>query len=120
MKSAPKDVDEYIEKAPKESQGKLRELRAAIREVAPNAVERISYGLPCYGEKGRTVYFGAMKAHIGLYGISAAVLEEYKGEVASYAAAKGTIRLPLDKDLPLELVKKMVKARMEGNEGPSR
>ncbi|HEY3420105.1 MAG TPA: DUF1801 domain-containing protein [Methanomassiliicoccales archaeon] len=71
MKPSPKDVDEYIENAPGGSRSKLRELRAAIREIAPNAPERISYGMPTYGEKGRTVYFGIAKAHIGLYGLSA-------------------------------------------------
>jgi uncharacterized protein YdhG (YjbR/CyaY superfamily) len=53
MKKTPKDVDEYIASAPKEVQAKLKELRAAIREVAPTAVERISYGMPYYDYKGR-------------------------------------------------------------------
>ena len=66
MKKAPKDVDEYIEGAPKEVQGKLKEFRAAIREVAPTAVERISYGMPYYDYKGRLAYFSLAKKHIGL------------------------------------------------------
>ena len=66
MNKAPKDVDSYISAAPKEVRTKLRELRAAIRAVAPKAEERISYGMPYYGYKGRLVYFAHAKKHIGL------------------------------------------------------
>jgi uncharacterized protein YdhG (YjbR/CyaY superfamily) len=113
MESAPSNVDEYIEKAPEKSKANLRLLRSLIREVAPDAPERISYGMPCYGENGRRVYFGYAKAHIGLYGISSKVIEEYREEVGPYLAFKGTVRLPLDKDLPLDLVRKLVMARMK-------
>ena len=119
MKPVPKDVDEYIENAPIDSRSKLRELRGAVREAAPNATERISYGMPSYIRDGRRVYFGAAKAHIGLYGISAPVLELYREEVKPYVGEKGTVRLPLDEELPVELVKKLVRARMEGDEGPT-
>jgi uncharacterized protein YdhG (YjbR/CyaY superfamily) len=106
MRSAPKDVEEYIESAPEEARGK-------VREAAPAAPERISYGMPCYGVKRRSVCFGLAKAHIGLYGISAPIIERYRDEVEIYLAQKRTIRLPLAKDLPIELVKKLVKARMD-------
>jgi uncharacterized protein YdhG (YjbR/CyaY superfamily) len=116
MRAVPKDVDQYIERAPKESQGKLRQLRAVIKEVAPNAVERISYGMPYYEYKGRLLYFGAAKAHIGIYGIPASIIEEFKKELVAYMAEKTTIRLPLDRDLPVELFRKLVRARTNQNE----
>jgi uncharacterized protein YdhG (YjbR/CyaY superfamily) len=119
MKPTPKDVDEYIENAPKDSQTKLREIRRAIKEAAPDATERISYGMPSYIKGRRRVYFGVAKAHIGLYGISAPVLDRYKEEVSPYVGEKGTVRLPLDEELPVGLVRKLVKARMEGDEPPS-
>jgi uncharacterized protein YdhG (YjbR/CyaY superfamily) len=119
MKPAPKDVDEYIENAPKDSRTKLTELRDAIREVSPEATERISYGMPSYIKDRRRVYFGVAKSHIGLYGISAPVLDRYKEEVSPYVGEKGTVRLPLDEELPVGLVKKLVRARMEGDEPPS-
>ena len=115
MKKAPKDVDEYIASAPKEVQGKLRELRAAIREAAPTAVERISYGMPYYDYKGRLIWFGLSKAHIGVY-IPTPVLEEHKSELEGYETTGATLRIPLDKKLPAELIKKLVKARMKKNE----
>jgi uncharacterized protein YdhG (YjbR/CyaY superfamily) len=116
MKKAPKDVEEYIESAPGAVRGKLREMRAAILEVVPGVPERISYGMPCYGEKGRSIYFGIAKAHIGLYGISAPIIERYRDEVTGYLAQKGTIRLPLDEGLPIGLIKRLVKARMDDGE----
>ncbi len=115
MKKAPKDVDEYISRAPKEVQGKLNELRAAIKETAPTAVECISYGMPYYHYKGRLVYFANAKAHIGLY-IPTPIIEEYKNELAEYETAKGTVRFPLDRKLPIPLIKKLVKARMKKKE----
>jgi uncharacterized protein YdhG (YjbR/CyaY superfamily) len=115
VKKAPKDVDEYIAGAPKEAQAKLEELRAAIREAAPAAVERISYGMPYYDYKGRLVYFRLAKAHIGLY-VPTPVIEEHKSELADYETAKATVRFPLDKRLPITLIKKLVEARMKKNE----
>ena len=115
MKKTPEDVDEYIAKAPKEAQDKLKELRAAIREAAPTAVERISYGMPYYKYKGQLAYFRLAKAHIGLY-VPPPVIEEHKSELKDYETAKATVRFPLDKKLPIALIKKLIKARMKKNE----
>jgi len=78
-------------------------------------VERISYGMPFYDYKGRLAYFGLAKAHIGLY-IPPPVIEEHKKELADYETAKSTVRFPLDKKLPVTLIKKLVQARMKKNE----
>ena len=115
MKKTPEDVDAYIAEAPKEVLGRLRELRAAIREAAPNALERISYGMPYYDYKGRLVYFRLAKAHIGLY-VPPPVIDEYKNELTGYKTTKATIQFPLDRELPITLIKKLVKARMKKNE----
>jgi len=111
----PKDVDEYIASTPKEVQGMLKELRTMIRKAAPKAEERISYGMPYYGYKGRLVYFRLSKKHIGLY-IPTPVIEEHKEELKKYETATATIRFPLDKKLPVALIKKLVRARMKKNE----
>jgi uncharacterized protein YdhG (YjbR/CyaY superfamily) len=112
------DVDEYIENAPTGAQGKLRQIRAAIREVAPNAQERISYGMPYYDYKGRLIYFGLAKAHIGLY-IPTPVLQEHKAELSDYQTTNATLRIPLDRDVPIDLIKGLVRARMKKNEASS-
>ena len=111
----PKDMDAYIAAAPKEVRGKLKEIRTVIRKAAPDAEERISYGIPYYGYKGRLAYFAAFKKHIGLY-VPTPVIEEHKSELTNYETAKATIRFPLNKKLPLGLIKKLVKARMKKNE----
>lgn len=110
-----KTVDEYIANAPKEIQGKLRQLRKVIRESAPNAEEKISYGMPYYGYKGRLAYFAYAKNHIGLYAMPPTV-DEFKNELKKYKTGKATIRLPLNEELPIYLIKKLVKAGVERNE----
>jgi uncharacterized protein YdhG (YjbR/CyaY superfamily) len=114
MKKAPKDVDAYIESAPEEVREKLKEIRAAIKKSAPTAVERISYGMPYYDYRGRLAYFAFAKAHIGLY-IPPPVIDEHKNELADYDTAKATVRFPLDKKIPVTLIKKLIKTRIEKN-----
>ncbi len=114
MKKA-KDVNEYIAKAPREVRGMLKEIRAIIKSAAPKAEERISYGMPFYAYKGRVAYFRHWKAHIGLY-VPTPVIEEHKSELKNYVTAKATVRFPLDKKLPVALIKKLIKARVEKNE----
>ena len=111
----PKDVDSYIAAAPKEVQTKLREMRGLIQKTAPKAVERISYGMPYYDYHGRLAYFSHWKSHVGLY-IPTPVFEEHASELEGYHTNKATVRFPLDKKLPVGLIKKLVKARMRKNE----
>src|SRR5438309_885958 len=104
----PKNVEDYIERAPKEAQSKLKKLRAAIRKTAPTAVERISYGMPYYGYRGRLAYFAAFKKHIGLY-LPTPTIEEHKKELKNYETAKATVRFPTDRPIPVALIKKLIK-----------
>src|SRR5438552_14338667 len=111
MKPA-KNVDEYIAQTPKEVQEKLQELRAVIKSTAPGAEERISYGMPYYYYKGRLVYFQLWPKHIGIYALAKPVLEQYKGELDGYVMNKGSVRFPLDEELPVALIEKMFKAQV--------
>ncbi len=115
MKKTTKDVDAYIAAAPKGPQAKLVELRKIIKATARKADERISYGMPYYGYKGPLAYFGLWKAHIGLY-IPTPVIEEHKRELEAYETTNATVRFPLDKKLPIALIRKLVMARMKKNE----
>jgi len=114
MKRA-ESVEAYISAAPRELQGKLKELRRVIRTTAPDALEKISYGMPYYGYKGRLAYFALAKNHIGVY-IPPPIIAEYKRELKGYETARATVRFPLEKKLPLGLIRKMIKARMILNE----
>lgn len=111
----PKDVDAYISTAPKESQIKLNQLRSIIKKSAPQAVEKISYGMPYYAYKGRLAYFSAWKTHIGLY-IPTPTIAEHRSELAAYETTKATVRLPLNRKLPVTLIQKLIRARAKTNE----
>lgn len=109
-----KTVEEYIACAPKELQDRLKELRATIKSAAPESEEKISYGMPYYNYKGRLVYFAYAKNHIGLYPMPP-ITEEFAKELKKYQTGKATIQFPLDEELPIKLIKKLVKARVKIN-----
>ena len=118
MAKASKEVDAYISASPKEAQRKLREVRAAIKSVAPTADESISYGMPYYNYKGRLAWFGLHKSHIGLY-LRPPIVEEHKKELAGYQTTKSAIHLHLERKIPVSLITKLIKARMKKNEAES-
>ena len=115
----PMDVDSYIDSAPREVREKLRQVRGAIREVAPLARESVSYGMPYYAYKGRLAWFGLHTGHIGLY-LRPPVVEEHRKDLKGYVTTKSAVHLPLGKKIPVSLVKKLVRARMEMNEADHR
>ncbi len=108
-------VAAYIAASPKDVRAKLRELRAIIKSTAPQAVERISYGMPFYDYKGRLVYFAAQKAFVGLY-IPPPIIQDHRKELERYETTKSAVHLPIDRKLPVALIKKLVRARMRYNE----
>jgi uncharacterized protein YdhG (YjbR/CyaY superfamily) len=107
-----KTVDEYIASHPKKVQNILQELRQTVKEVAPEAKEVISYQMPAFKQNGVLVWFAAFKSHVGFFPKVSAI-EAFKQELSGYELSKGTIRFPLDKPMPLELIKKIVRYRLE-------
>jgi uncharacterized protein YdhG (YjbR/CyaY superfamily) len=111
-----KTIDEYIATFPKEVQDVLEKIRSAIRESAPEAEEAISYGIPAFrlnGSRG-SVYFAGWKNHIGFYPTPSGI-EAFKKELAPFKQEKGSVQFPLDKPIPYDLVKKIVRYRVTGN-----
>jgi uncharacterized protein YdhG (YjbR/CyaY superfamily) len=108
------DIDNYITNFPAAVQSRLEEIRAIIRKSAPEAVEKISYGMPAFEQKGILVYFAAHKNHIGFYPTSSPI-KVFKEELKEYKWSKGAIRFPLDKPLPAELVSRIVTFRENQN-----
>jgi uncharacterized protein YdhG (YjbR/CyaY superfamily) len=108
-------VDEYIASFPDETKKRLIQLRKAIKSVAPKAEELITYGIAGYKHHGVVIYFAGWKNHISLYPApwNAA---ELKKEMSEYKGAKGTIKFPGDKPLPLQLISKIIKYKLEENE----
>ena len=110
----PTNVDDYIASVPKETQGRLQQIRSMIKIAVPEAQEKISYGMPYFGYFGRLVYFAAFKHHIGIY-ISPPVIAEHAKELTAYKTAMATLQLPHAKPLPLALIKKLILARAKKN-----
>ena len=110
----PKDVDEYISSFPADMQEILKELRATIKEAAPDAEEVISYQMPAYKYHGMLVFFAAFKNHIGFYPRVTGI-DKFNNELSVYKGAKGSVQFPLDKPLPLGLISRIVKFRVSEN-----
>ena len=119
MDEGERAVDAYIRSADRSAQKKLREVRKAIREVAPLAKERISYGMPYYDYRGRLAWFGLQSKHIGLY-LRPPVIQQHLKELEGYVTTKSAVHLPLDREIPVSLVKRLVRARMIINEAEAR
>jgi len=110
----PKDIDEYLECHSNEDQRLLRHMRATIHKVAPDATEKISYGIPTFYLNGNLVHFAVFANHIGFYPASSGIAA-FKKQLGSYKWSKGAVQFPKDKPLPLALVAKMVKFRVREN-----
>lgn len=110
-----KSIDDYITNAPDEIQEKLNDLRRVIKETAPDAQEKISYSMPYYGHRGRLVYFAYHKKHIGLY-VPPPIIENHKEDLKDFKTSVSAVQFPIDKELPILLIKKLVTARVKWNE----
>lgn len=111
-----KTIDEYLAALDDRQRLPLEELRKTIKTTAPEAEERISYGLAAFRQNGMLVGFGATPNHLAFYLMSASTLKNYQNELKGYDLSKGTIRFPPEKPLPVSLVRKLVKVRLAENE----
>jgi len=110
----PKSVEEYFAALPAGQRAVLEELRGTIQSAAPTATEAISYQMPAFTYQGRgLVSYAAFKDHFSLFPMSLGVMADYESELQPFVSGKGTIRFTADRQLPIALVRKIVKARME-------
>lgn len=107
-------IDAYIATFPEATQQVLQQIRATIHAAAPDATEKISYQMPTFYLKGNVVHFAAWKSHIGFYPAPTG-LEEFKDALAPYPMSKGSVQFPLDQPMPLDLIARIVKFRVEEN-----
>ena len=107
-------VDAYLDDQPDDVRATLEKIRRAVRSVAPSATEKISYGIPAFHVEGHyLVYYAGFKKHCSFFPASGSVTERFADELAAFDVSKGTIRFTVDDPLPIPLVKRMVKARIE-------
>ena len=110
----PKNIDDYIAGFPAEVREILEQIRSTIRKAAPDAKETINYGIPTFTLNGNLVHFAGFKGHIGFYPTPSGI-EKFKEELSVYEGAKGSVQFPLDKPMPLGLIRKIVKFRVQEN-----
>ncbi|SRR6185437_5652789 len=105
-----KTVDEYMSYLSKNERDILEGLRNAIKQVVPKAEEVISYSMPAFKQNGILIWYAVNKKHIGLYPKPSAI-QAFKNELTNYTTSKGAIQFPIDKPIPILLVKEIVKFR---------
>ena len=110
-RTRPKSITEYINAAPKEAREKLREMRTCIRAAAPGAKESLKWGMPAFSYRRILVTFAAYKHHIGFYPTPSAV-RAFANDLSKFVTAKGSIQFPLEKPLPLPLIRKITAFRV--------
>jgi uncharacterized protein YdhG (YjbR/CyaY superfamily) len=113
-KNNPATVDEYITNFPKDVQKLLEQVRATIKKAAPDAKEKIGYGIPTFTLNGNLVHFGGYQNHIGFYA-TPHCHEAFKKELSVYKQGKGSVQFPINKPLPLDLITRIVKFRVKQN-----
>lgn len=114
-KKSPKfgTVTMYLVCTPEPARSALNQMRAAIREVVPpGSTEVISYNIPAFKGKKILIWYAAFAGHCSLFP-GAAVIEQFKDELKGYTTRKGTVQFPIDRALPLELIKRLTRARLE-------
>jgi uncharacterized protein YdhG (YjbR/CyaY superfamily) len=117
----PADVAAFLDRLPEAQHNALAQLRRTIRAAAPDAVEAIAYGVPAFRYRGRPlVSYGAGKDHCAFYVQSPAVMDAHRAELTGLDTAKGTIRFQPDEPIAVELVEKLVKARIAETDASAR
>ncbi len=113
----PSSVEEYLAALPEERRAAMERMRQAIKSAAPDATELISYNMPAFKSHGGQflVSYAAFKRHYSLFPASEAVIEAAGEDLTPYLSGKGTIRFPADDPIPVSLVERIVKTRLEEN-----
>jgi uncharacterized protein YdhG (YjbR/CyaY superfamily) len=110
--AAPETVEAYLAATPPEVRRILTRLRRIVREEAPEATERIAYGMPAFELGGPLVYFAAFQGHIGFYALPSGTAA-FRAELEPYRSGKGSVQFPLDEPLPVDLIRRIVRFRVE-------
>ncbi|WP_207696516.1 hypothetical protein DOK67_0003185 [Enterococcus sp. DIV0212c] len=104
-------IEDYILECPKDRQEKLQQLYTIIKQLVPQATEKMTYGMPTFYLNGNLVHFANMKNHIGFYPAPAAI-KAFENELTPFKTSKGAIQFPVDGELPTDLIKKIVAFRV--------
>ncbi|MBN1984224.1 MAG: DUF1801 domain-containing protein [Chitinivibrionales bacterium] len=104
-------IDEYIYRFPSQVQTVLNQIRAVIKEEAPEAKEKISYQMPTFFLNGNLVHFAVHKNHIGFYPTPSGI-RAFQNDFSNYTWSKGAVQFPLDEPVPYDLIRRIVRFRV--------
>lgn len=119
MRDKPADVAAYFDRFDEPARLKMERIRSLVLELLPEAEETIKYGIPTFVYNGNLVHYAGYKGHIGLYPAPSG-LERFEDELARYKRGKGSVRFPLDEELPIDLIRRIVAFRIEENDAKRR
>ena len=106
-------IDEYLATLDEPERATLTSLRATIMALVPEAEQCISYGMPAFKLRGKTIAgFAAFKNHLSYLPHSGSVIPQLAEETAAYTSTKGSLHVPVDEPLPEALVRKLLEVRM--------
>jgi uncharacterized protein YdhG (YjbR/CyaY superfamily) len=115
------EVDEYLRRLEEPKRGVLQTVRCTILEIVPEAEQVISYGVPAFRVRGKTVAgVAAFKTHLSYLPFSGSVLGQLADELDGYTMTKSSLHFPVDRPLPKALVKKLIAVRLADAGGRSR
>jgi len=112
--NTPENFEQYILSYPADIRDRLQKIRSLVKKLAPDASEKISYGMPAFTLDGMLLYFAAHTKHIGFYPFTSAI-EAFREELSDYKTAKGSIQFPNNKPLPLKLISQIIEFRVIEN-----
>jgi len=104
-------VATYINAAPKDSRGKLREMRRLIAACAPGAVQSLKWGMPTFSYRRILVTYAAFQKHIGFF-VTSETRRAFEKQLAGFKTASSSVQFPLERPLPTALIRRMVRARV--------
>jgi len=108
------NIDNYIKQFPKEKQKRLNEIRNFVRNLLPEAEEKIWYGMPCFYQNGIILCYAAFKKHYGIFP-GGAVLNNFDKELCKWRTGKGTLRFSLEEQFPFTLLQKIIEFNLNKN-----
>jgi uncharacterized protein YdhG (YjbR/CyaY superfamily) len=107
-------MDDYLDGLPPAHKAALARVRAVVEEVAPEAEEGVSYGMPAFLLAGRPLLgFGAAKKHLSVFPFSPAAIEAVKDRLEGFNLSKGTIRFSPSTPVPEDVLADLVQARKQ-------
>ena len=118
------EIDQYLDALEEPKRTTLALLRQTILDILPEAEQGISYGLPAFKVRGKTIAgFAAFKNHLSYLPHSGSVFPQLKDELKDYSTSSGALRFGIGHPLPAPLVEKLIAVRLQqvfGGLSPSR